>query len=96
MENIMTDKTDFLTQGDGYVDIALASPATIAGVQTDAVRMREPLLRDQLVMSSAKGTDAEREVMLIANLCEIAPDDLKAMTLRNYTRLQKAFLGFID
>ena len=31
----------------------------------------------------------------MANLCEIAPDDVKKLTLHDYKEVQKAFLGFI-
>ena len=57
------------------------------------VRMREPTVADQL---ATKGTPEEREIALIGNLCEVSPDEVRALTLRDYRRLQVALMGFTD
>lgn len=51
--------------------------------------MREPRVEDQL---AAKGGNDEREIALVANLCEIAPAEIRALTIRNYKRLQQALV----
>lgn len=78
----------------GYVDIELSRPIEIDGVQVTTLRMREPTVADQLILEDMKGSDATKEVTLVANLCEVTPDDIKRLTLRDYRKVQKAFSGF--
>ncbi|MBF1237627.1 MAG: phage tail assembly protein [Lautropia mirabilis] len=79
----------------GFVDIELSKPIEIDGAQVTALRMREPTVGDQLMLDDMKAGDATKEVTLVANLCEIAPDDVKRLTLRDYRKVQEAFAGFI-
>ncbi len=78
----------------GYVDIELSRPIEIDGAQVTALRMREPTVADQLILDEMKGSDATKEVTLVANLCEVTQDDIKRLTLRDYRKVQKAFSGF--
>lgn len=78
----------------GYVDIELSRPIEIDGVPVTTLRMREPTVADQLLLDEMKGSDATKEVTLVANLCEVTPDDIKRLTLRDYRKVQKAFSGF--
>lgn len=91
-----TKKPDFLKEGAGFVDITLSRPAELAGVKTSTIRMREPTVGDQEVAAELSGSDAAREITTFANLCELAPDDLRKLPLREYKRLQMAYMGFID
>jgi hypothetical protein len=81
---------------DGCVDIELSRPIKIDGAAVTALRMREPTVNDQLVMDAKGGSDAQKELAMMANLCAVTPDDLKQLTLRDYKRVQKVFLGFLD
>lgn len=81
---------------DGSADITLSRPTDIAGVKTNAVRMREPTVRDQEVAAEMSGSDAAREITVFANLCSLAPDDIRNLPLKDYRRLQTAYVGFID
>lgn len=90
-------KPDYLKQNDdSSVDITLSRPADIAGVKTAVVRMREPTVYDQEVASERSGSDAAREIAVFADLCGLAPDDIRKMPLRDYKRFQTAYLAFID
>lgn len=92
-----TKQPEWMKQNaDGSVDITLSRPADIGGAKTSAVRMREPTVGDQEVASAMEGTDAAREISVFANLCQLAPDDIRKLPLRDYKRLQTAYLGFID
>lgn len=92
-----TKKPDWLNVNDnGSADITLSRPADIAGAKVSVVRMREPTVGDQEVASEMTGSDATREITVLANLCELAPDDIRKMPLRDYKRLQTAYLGFLD
>ena len=91
-------KIDYLKPSiDGsYVDITLRRDYQLAGVKSSTVRMREPTVADQLVAGEMKGSDALKEVQVLANLCELAPEDLKAMGSPDYARLQKAYTSFFE
>lgn len=79
----------------GYVDVELSRPMAIDGAQVKALRMREPTVADQLASEEMKGSDSAKEIAMLANLCEVSPDDIKRLTLKDYKKLQAAFLGFI-
>lgn len=79
---------------DDFVDIKLDKPISIGGVQTSALRMREPTVRDQLAANKFKGDDADKELFIFANLCGVAPEDLHNMKMRDYGKLQEAYADF--
>ena len=41
-------------------------------------------------------SQAEREVLLIANLCEVAPGDIEQLDMSDYKKLQEAFGAFLE
>lgn len=75
-------------------NIKLKKPLIIDGVSFDSLDMREPTVDDQLAADKAKGTPGEQEVFMFANLCGVAPDDLRRLSLADYKKLQNAFLDF--
>lgn len=79
----------------GFVDVELSRPMVIDGAQVKALRMREPTVADQLASEEMKGSDSAKEIAMLANLCEVSPDDIKRLTLKDYKKLQAAFLGFL-
>jgi hypothetical protein len=79
----------------GFVDVELSRPMVIDGAQVKALRMREPTVADQLASEEMKGSDSAKEIAMLANLCEVSPDDIKRLTLKDYKKLQGAFLGFL-
>jgi hypothetical protein len=83
-------------EAEGTADITLSRPLDIAGAKVTVIRMREPTVADQEVSSVQKGTEAQREISQFASLCELAPDDIRKLGLRDYKRLQTAFVNFID
>lgn len=88
----MSSKTktanDHVIERDGYAEVTLTRPRQVNGVETAVLRMREPTVEDMERFQDDKGSDAQREVRMIANLCEIPPDDLRKLPLRDYARLQ--------
>jgi hypothetical protein len=92
----MTEKKDYLAEGDGHIDVTLKRPIEIGGTTITMLRIREPSVADQLAMDTLKGSDAEREVGLFANLCVVTPADIQKLKLADYKRLQEAFRSFID
>jgi hypothetical protein len=93
MEN---KKPDWLEETDDGVNITLSKPLNIDGAKVTALSMREPSVNDQLISAKIKGEDADREVALFANLCTITPEQVKNLKLRDYKRLQTAYVSFID
>lgn len=81
---------------DGTVDITLSRPLVISGAPVGALRMREPLMADQLRMDAAAATPALRELHHFADLCMQAPEDIKQLPVRDYQRLQLAYGFFLD
>ena len=79
----------------GYVDVELSRPMEIDGAKVTALRMREPTVADQLASEEMKGGEAAKEIAMLANLCEVSPDDIKRLTLKDYKKVQQAFLNFI-
>lgn len=82
-------------EADGFVDVELTRALEIDGAQVKVLRMREPTVGDQLASEETKGGEAAREIAMLANLCQVTPDDIKRLTLKDYKKLQGAFLGFI-
>lgn len=81
---------------DGYTDIELSRPVEIDGATVSALRMREPTVADQLAASEMKGSAAKQEITLFANLCEVTPNTITSLPLRDYRKLQEAFAGFTE
>lgn len=59
------------------------------------IEMREPKVRD--MMTAGEETNAEKkEVLMIANLCNLTFDEVADMNLKDYKKLQDAMLGFVS
>lgn len=79
--------------------IELKYPITIDGTETSVLHMRRPKVRDQLLVDKsgiAGKSQAEREIMLIANLCEVAPADIEQLDMADYTKIQETFGSFLE
>jgi hypothetical protein len=96
-ERMSDEKTlpEYLTEGEGHIDIKLRRAITIDGTKVTSLRMREPDLNDQLVFEATKGTDAIKEATLIANLCDITVDQAKTLKLHDWKRAQEALGNLI-
>lgn len=62
----------------------------------DKLNLRRPKVRDMLAADKAKGTDAEKEIAMFANLCEVAPTDIESLDMADYQALQKAYQDFLS
>jgi hypothetical protein len=89
-------KPDWFKAGEGFVDITLSRPADVGGAKVSQVRMREPMVRDQQAMAKMDGDNVDKEINFFANLCGLIPDDISALPMRDYSRLQAAYNSFID
>lgn len=75
--------------------INLVHPVMSAGVELCSLSMRRPKVRDQLAVERDKRSEAEKEVRLFANLCEVAPETIEDLDMADYARLQETYRGFI-
>lgn len=84
---------EYITEGpDASLTVTLSRGFEASGAKVTSIKMREPTLEDQLT-SQKIGDSAEAEVALIANLAELAPEELSGLKMRDFLRLQQA-LGF--
>lgn len=78
------------------VEIKLKDEIKINGTAVKSLSMRQPRVSDQLAASDSSRSAAHQEINLLANLCEVSPDDISSMTLRDYRQLQKVFESFLE
>ena len=92
MENQENVKKEYIQEGEGKNTIELSRP--YGGIQH--VEMREPTVQDLLTaeLQSKGKSSAEQEITMFANLCEIEPDFIKSLGLRDYGRIQDSYRLF--
>ena len=66
------------------------------GAEINELRMRRPKVRDRLVAEKMSGNQSEKEVRFIANLCELAPEDIEELDMADYNKIQTALSGFLS
>ena len=75
--------------------IQLDYPVDSDGVKTDTLTMRRAKVKDQVATDRIGGSDAEKEVRLFANLCEVAPATIEDLDMSDYKKLQEVYTGFL-
>lgn len=78
------------------IKISLDHPITIDGAKVSALSVRRPKVRDMLGVEKSAANDAEKEIHLFANLCEVTPDDLMDLDMADYAKLQKQYQDFLS
>jgi len=76
--------------------IELKYPIDVAGEKITSLNLRRPKVRDMLAADKASGSDAEKEVNLFANLCEVSPDAIMELDGSDYSQLQKTYSSFLS
>jgi len=76
--------------------IELKHPITINGTEVSVLQLRRPKVRDMLTAEKGGGSDAEKEILMFANLCEITPDSIQCMDLADYGALQRTYKDFLS
>ena len=67
--------------------IKLNFPIEHDGVPITEVALRRPTVGDHLAAQKSAGTDAEREIRLIANLAELPPAAIHRLDMKDYAQL---------
>ena len=76
--------------------IKLTHPIEADGGTVDALQLRRPVVRDMLAADKTAGSEAEKEVRMFANLCEVTPGVIEALDLADYMTLQETYRGFLS
>lgn len=76
--------------------LELQYPIIIDGVETRTITLRRPLVRDRLIAEKSSNSEIEKEIRLMANICEMAPDDIEQLDMLDYTMLQERLVGFLS
>lgn len=75
--------------------VTLEFPIEVDGVSVDSLTVRRPTVRDQLLMDKMKGSETEKGVKYIANLCEVAPSDIEQLDAADFLALSEVVQGFV-
>lgn len=67
----MTEHNDFDRRAE--VEITLDYPVKVGGADYTSLKMRRPKTKDSLAAAKARGSDAERGILLFARLCNVEP-----------------------
>ncbi|WP_461210385.1 phage tail assembly protein [Desulfocurvus sp. DL9XJH121] len=76
--------------------ITLEYPVRHQGHEYGQITMRRPRVGDMLAADKQGGSDMERELAMFASLCEVAPDVLRELDMKDYRKLQVAYTGFLS
>lgn len=74
--------------------IELDFPIEISGVEVKHLVMRRPKVRDIMAAQKAGGSEAEMGVALVANLCEITPDDVLELDSFDWDKCEAQVAAF--
>lgn len=74
--------------------IELDFPVFVDGHEYKELNMRRSKVKDRKAAMKQWDNDAEREIGLMANLCEVSPKVVEELDELDYAKLQKVFSGF--
>ncbi|GHS91591.1 hypothetical protein AGMMS49949_02230 [Alphaproteobacteria bacterium] len=75
--------------------IKLDHPIQVNGIALKEIFLRRPKVRDRLVVDKMTVSDAEKEVLLIANLAEISREAVEELDLSDYSKIQRQLQNFL-
>lgn len=74
--------------------VTLQFPFTLNGIEYTELNIRRSKVKDRLAVSKIQGTDEEKEIRLLCNLCEVSPDVLYELDEKDYQELQNVYINF--
>ncbi|YCI30875.1 phage tail assembly protein [Erwinia sp. PK3-005] len=77
------------------ITVTLSRPLDLNGETLTTLTVREPTVRDKIMFEKTKGDLMEKELAMIASLCDRAPQDLYPLPSYDYDQLVKAFNDFL-
>jgi len=75
--------------------IKLTTPVTSDGTEIKAVIMRKPKTRDVFISQRSTESEADKELTLIANLCELPRDAILEFDWEDYLKVQAELVRFL-
>ena len=78
------------------MQIKLLHPVVSDGTELRVLSLRRPKVRDVLLAAKIGGTDEEKEIRVLANLCEVAPDVVEELDMADYKKLQDGYRSFFE
>ncbi|TQV72732.1 phage tail assembly protein [Exilibacterium tricleocarpae] len=76
--------------------MTLTYPIDSNGGRLEELTMRRPKVRDRLAAEKIQGNQADKEVRFIANLCEVAPEEIEELDMADYARIQAVLSDFLS
>ncbi len=76
--------------------ITLIEPITVNGTTYDQLNIRRPKVRDRLAVERMKKSEAEKEIVMIANLAEVDAKVIEELDLADYAKIQGIFADFLE
>jgi len=73
--------------------VTLKFPVTVDGHEYTSLQMRRCKVKDRRLAAKQK-TDEDREIALIANLCEVPPSVIDELDAVDYAKLTETLQGF--
>ena len=75
--------------------LELLFPVTVNGTVYQSLNIRRSKVKDRLAVSKLNLSDEEREIRLLSNLCEVAPEVLQELDEKDYNPLTHYPLVFV-
>lgn len=76
--------------------IKLEYPVSVNGQEYTQLTMRRPKVRDQKLAAKLGNNDADREIALFANLCEVEPEMIEELDMTDYSHIQETYQNFLS
>ena len=76
--------------------IKLLYPIRVNGQEISEINLRRPKVRDRLAVEKMSASQGEKEVRFIANLCEMAPNDIEELDMADYNKIQETVTNFLS
>ncbi|MGR6871250.1 phage tail assembly protein [Pseudomonas sp. HK3] len=67
-----------------------------AGHAINELSMRRPKVRDMITADKSAASEGEKEIAMFANLCEVTPDQIQDLDMKDYGKLQDAYQDFLS
>ena len=77
-------------------EITLDYPVEMKGETIGCLNIRRMKARDQVAVAKLGVSDAEQEIRLFANLCEVSPDVIEDLDMKDYRKLQATYKSFLS
>ena len=76
--------------------VTLTYPIEHDGLPIKDIALRRPTVGDHLSVQKMTASDAEKEIRLIANLSELAPEVIYQLDMKDYAAIQKVLGDFLS